>query len=156
MGNQPHHHIASPSPKQWASWGLCEDKQSNPTKGKDVNEDSHLAMLAYRTTLISPTTPRPMQLTHGCKPKGDLPVANAALKAKGIVVKVANSLKNQQKSDDNQPIKGQAVMYKTPLEKIWKQAKVIKYVGHQSYIICADDGAVYSHTGFHLKLYTPQ
>ena len=60
---------------------------------KDANEDPNMAMLAYRTTPISPTTPHFMELTHQCKPRCGLPIANAALGAKGIAVKVAKSLK---------------------------------------------------------------
>ena len=150
------YHITSPSPKQCTSWGSCEDKQSNPKKGKRWKWRSPPDNVGKWTTLISPTTPSPMELTHGCKPRGDLPKANAVLRAKSIVVEVAKSLKNQQTSDENQFIEGQAVMYKTPPEKIWKKPKVIKYVGHQSYLIHADDGAVYRHTRFYLKPYTAQ
>ena len=62
-------------------------------KGKDANEDPHFAMMAYRTTPIGPNTPSPMELIHQCRPKGDLPIANAALRAKGIVVETAKSIK---------------------------------------------------------------
>ena len=118
-------------------------------KAKDTNEDPHLAMLEYMTTPISPTIPTPVELTHGCKP-------HATLEVNGIVVEAAKSLKNQQKSDENQLVKGQAVMYKTLPEKIWKKANVIKYVGNQSCLIHADDGVVYRHTRFHLSQHTPQ
>ena len=74
-------------------------------KVKDANEDPHLAILAYRTTTIWPTTPTSMALGHGCKPRGNLPIVYAALRAKGIVVEAAKSLKNQQKSDENHFIK---------------------------------------------------
>ena len=117
-------------------------------KAKDENEDPHLAMFACRTTPISPTTSGLMELTHGCKPRGDFTIVNAAMRTKGIVVKAVKSLKNQQKSDENHLIEGQDGMYKTLPEKIWKKANVIKYIEHQSYLIHADDGAVYRLQGF--------
>ena len=58
-----------------------------------------------------------MEILHGHKAWSDLPLANAALKAKGLTLTVVESTKNQQNTDKNQLKEGQPVMFKTPPEK---------------------------------------
>ena len=47
-------------------------------------------------------------------------------------------------------------MYKTPPEKIWRKATIVKYLRHKSYNIKSEDGGIYCHTWQHLKPYTPK
>ena len=85
-----------------------------------------------------------------------LPMANAALQTKGLVEETLISAKNQHKANENQLIEGQAVMYKTPPEKIWRSATIVyKYLRHKSYIK-SEDGGIYHCTQQHLKSYTPK
>ena len=58
-----------------------------------------------------------MEILHGHKAQSDLPLANVALKAKGLTLTVVESTKNQQNTDKNQLTEGQPVMFKTPPEK---------------------------------------
>ena len=88
--------------------------------------------------------------------RSNLTLANEVHKARGIISISAKSTQNQQNVDKNQLKEGQYVMYKTPPEKTWEKAVVLKYLGHRSYQIHAKDGAIYRHTRYHLKPYTPQ
>ena len=98
-----------------------------------------------------------MEPIHLQKLRSDLPIGNAALKARGIIsASATKSTNNQQYADKNQLKEGQYVMYKTPPEKTWRKAVVLRYLGHRSYQIHAKDGAVYRCKRYHLKLYTPQ
>ena len=54
-------------------------------KAKDTNEDPHLAMMVYQTTPLGPDQPSPMEILHGHKTQSDLPLANVALKVKGMI-----------------------------------------------------------------------
>ena len=125
-------------------------------KAKDTNEDPHIAMMVYQTTPLGPDQPSPMEILYGHKAQSDLPLANAVLTAKGLIQTVVESTKNQQNTDENQLKEGQPVMFKTPPEKTWGKTVVLKYLGHRSYKICAEDNSMYRHMRFHLKPYTPQ
>ena len=92
-----------------------------------------------------------MELIHKHRPRGDLPIANAALRAKGIVVGAAKSIKTSKNANKHQLTEGQAVIYKPLQRKSGKRPKVVKYKGNQSYLIGNDEGAVYRHTKFHLN-----
>ena len=79
-------------------------------------------MMVYQATPLGPDQPSPMEILHGCKAWSDLPLANAALKAKELTPTVTESRKNQQNTDKNQLNEGQPVMFKPPPEnKIWKK-----------------------------------
>ena len=120
-------------------------------------EDPYLAMMVYQTTPLGPDQPSPMEILHGHKAWSDLPLANAALKSKGLIQTAVESTKNQQSTDKNQLKEGHPVMFKTPPEKkTWRKAVVLRYLGHRSYKICAKDNTIYRCTRFYLKLYTPQ
>ena len=116
-------------------WQKCMSKIAKHIlqKVKDTNEDSHLAMMVYQTTPLGPDLPRPMEILYGCKAQSDLPLANAALKAKGLIQTVVESTKNQQNTDKNPLKEGQPVMFKTPPEKTWRKVAVLKYLGHRSH-----------------------
>ena len=92
-------------------------------KAKDAREDLHLAMMVYHNTLLGPNQKSPVETLCGKKAHNELPMANAALQAKGLVKETLLSAKNQL-------LEGQTVMYKTPPEKIWRKATVVKYLGH--------------------------
>ena len=124
-------------------------------KAKDTSEDPHLAMMVYQTTFLGPDHPSPMEILHGCKAWSNLPLANAALKAKGLIHTAVESTKIQHNTD-NQLKAGQWVMFKTPPEKTWRKAVVLKNLGHRSYKICAEDNTMYRCTRFHLKPCTSQ
>ena len=70
-----------------------------------------------------------MEPTCRHKARDDPPIVNAALTAKGIVIEASKSLKKEKKLDENQLIKGEAVMYKTMPKIILKKS--------QSHTICS-------------------
>ena len=83
-------------------------------------------------------------------------MANASLQVKGLVEETLISTKNQHKADENQLLEGQTVMYKTPPEKNWRKATVVKYLRHKSYNIKSGNGGTYHCTWQHLKPYMPK
>ena len=128
----PHHHQSNGLAEVYVKITKCILQ-----KAKDTNEDHHLAMMVYQTTPLGPDQPSPMEMLHGCKAQSDLPLANAALKAKGLIQTAVESTKNQQNTDKKQVKEGQPVMFKTSPEKTWRKAVVLKYLGHRSYKIRA-------------------
>ena len=127
----PHHHQSNGLAEMYVKITKCILQKS-----KDTNEDPHIAMVVYQTTPLGPDQPRPMEILHGHKVQSDLPLDNAALKAKGLIQTAVESIKNQHNTDENQLKKGQPVMFKTPPEKKnQRKAVVLKYLGHRSYKI---------------------
>ena len=126
-------------------------------KAKDTNGDPHLAMMVYWTTPPGPDQWSPMEMLHGHKAWSDLPLANAALKTKGLIQTAVESTKNQQNNDKNQLKEDQPVMFKTPPEKNLEKACSPQILW--TYIIqnmCWRQHCIHIQTRFHLKLYTPQ
>ena len=123
-------------------------------KAKDAGDDPHPVMMIYHNTQHGPNQKSPVEIICGKKAHSDLPMANAALWGKGLVKETLISAKNQHKADDNQLIEGQIVMYKTPPEKIWRKATVVKYLRHKSYNIKSEDGGIYCHTWQHQAIQT--
>ena len=68
-------------------------------KAKDAGEDLHLAMMIYHNTPLGPKQKSPLEILHGRKAHSDLPMANAALQAKGLVEETLISAKNQHKAN---------------------------------------------------------
>ena len=62
-------------------------------KAEDTNEDPHIVMMVYQTTPLGPDQLNPMEILHGHKAQSDLPLANAALKAKGLIQTAVESTK---------------------------------------------------------------
>ena len=80
-----HNNFASLPPEQWVCWSLCQNLQGILQKAKDAGEDPHLVMMIYHKTQLGPNQKSPIEIFCGKKTHSDLPVANAALKAKGLV-----------------------------------------------------------------------
>ena len=111
----PHHHHSNGLAEVYVKITKCILQ-----KAKDTNEDPHLAMMGYQTSPLGPDQPGPLEILHGHKAQSDLPLTNAALKAKGLIQTAVESTKNQQNTDENQLKEGQPVMFKTPPEKTWR------------------------------------
>ena len=133
MTNWRIHHITT-SPHHHQSNGQAEVyvkiSKTILQKPKDANEDPHLAMMAYRTTPVGPNTPNPMELIHGCRSRGNLPLPIAGLITKCIVVEAAKSIKNQQMLTKINLLKDK-LLCKTPPKIMWKKAKEVKYMRNQ-------------------------
>ena len=69
-------------------------------KAKDAGEDPHLAMMVYHNTPLGPNQKSPAEILHGNKAHSDLPMANAALWAKGLVEVNKKSTQGWWKSAD--------------------------------------------------------
>ena len=113
-------------------------------------------MMVNHNTVLGLNQKSPADILYGNKAHSDLPMANAALQVKGLIEETPISTRNQHKADENQLLEGQTVMYKTPPEKTWRKAIVLKYLRHKSYDIKSENGGTYCHTQQHLKPYMPK
>ena len=79
----PHHHQSN-----WLADVYVEISKAIILKAKDAKEDPSPGSVGIQDyTTISLMT-SPVEGTHRHKPRGDLPIGNAALRAKGIVVEL--------------------------------------------------------------------
>ena len=124
-------------------------------KAKDANEGSPPANVGIQDYTHFTNHTRPYG-THPCVQAQRQPSnSQCSTESQRHCCQGSQMIEKLTKSDENQLIKDKLSCTKPHQRKSGKKP-VIKYVGHQSYLIHADDGVVYRCTRSHLWPYTPQ